>query len=87
MFSDHKGTVKTSCDDNKNYDLKLQAMTGNQTSCSTRPLRKQLHCTLPSLFLLQLTFYFVFLLFSLLRPIYTRDSHQDEMVAGKVVAV
>ncbi len=34
-------------------------MSGNQASCSMRLLRKQLHCTFPSLFLLWLAFYFV----------------------------
>ncbi len=40
--------------------LKLQsAKSGNQVSCCMRLLRKQLGCTLPSLFLLRLAFYFV----------------------------
>ncbi len=31
------------------------AMSGNQASCDMRPLRTQLCCTLPSLFLLRVT--------------------------------
>ncbi len=65
-------------------NLKLgQATSRNQASCSMRLLRKHLLCTLPSLFLLRPTFYFV-VVFSLFTAVYSTDSRQDETLQGKL---
>ncbi len=47
-----------------------------------RLLRTQLHCTLPWLFVLQLVLFHL-LSFSLLRPVYSKDSQQGNWLQGK----
>ncbi len=62
----------------------LPVKAGKQASFSTGLQWKQLHCILPSLFLFQLVIFFHLLSLSLLSPVYTKDSWQNKMVAGKV---
>ncbi len=70
------------------YLLKLMWATfENQASCSIRLHRKQLRCTLPSLFFVPARVLFCILLLSLLRPVCTKDSPWDKTVARKVTAV
>ncbi len=58
-------------------------MSGNQTNCSMRLLWKQLHCTLPSLFLLQFTF--ISFVVSLSWDLFTPKIHNDmKWLQGKL---
>ncbi len=58
----------------------------SQASCSIRLHRKQLRCTLPSLFSLRLAFFSRLLSLSPLSPVYTKGSQGEETVEWKVAA-